>query len=313
MTHDPATLDLAIAWHVRLSSDRATGTDWEAFSAWMEADPANGDAYDEVALSDDLLTQAIEGQPVPPQILPSNDNEPLSWFRRRGMLTAAASVALVLAVSPLVFGGRTLSPVETRPGEVKELALGDGTQAILNGNTRIEIDRDDPRFVRLASGEAMFTVKHDPSDPFTVEVGDHEIVDVGTEFNVRQESDSVEVAVSQGAVQLNPRSDALRVNAGQQVAVSRGETKPVVTQTDPATVGGWRKGQFAYRDATMERIAADLSRLLGQPVSVDQSVRARRFSGLIRLEGDRAQAMNKVGPLLGIKVRRVGNGWAFGE
>lgn len=313
MTHDPAAIDMAIAWHVRLSSDRATGTDWEAFSAWMEADPAHGHAYDAVALSDDLLTQAIEGQPAPPQTLPSNDNEPLSWFRRRGLMAAVASVALVLAVSPLVFGGRNLSSVETRPGEVKELALGDGSQAILNGNTRIEIDRDDPRFVRLASGEAMFVVRHDPSDPFTVEVGDHQIVDVGTEFNVREDRDSIEVAVSHGAVRLNPRSNAVLVNAGQQVAVSRNTIKPVVTQTDPATVGGWRKGQFAYRNATMERIAADLSRLLGQRVSVDPAVRARRFSGLIRLNGDRTQAINKIGPLLGVRVRQIDNGWAMGE
>lgn len=313
MTHDPATLDTAIGWHVRLSSDSATGTDWEAFSAWMEADPAHGDAYDEVALSDDLLTQAIEGQPVTPQIPSSNDNEPTPWFRRRGMLAVAASVALFLAVSPLVLGGRNLSPVETRPGEVKEIALGDGSHAILNGSTRIEIDRDDPRYVKLASGEAMFSVRHDPSDPFTVEVGDHQIVDVGTEFNVRQDSESVEVGVSHGAVRLNPRSNAVLVNAGQQVAVSSNTIKPVVTQTDPATVGGWRKGQFAYRDAPMERIAADLSRLLGRRVSVDPSVRTRRFSGLIRLDGDRTQAMGRIGPLLGVKVRQVGNGWAMGE
>ena len=52
----PTIRDEAIAWHVRLQAGGAE--DWDAFMAWLEADPARSAAYDEVKFADAAITAA---------------------------------------------------------------------------------------------------------------------------------------------------------------------------------------------------------------------------------------------------------------
>ena len=47
-------LDEAIAWHLRLQT--ANGEDWDAFVAWLEADPSRSDAYDRVEAGHAAIT-----------------------------------------------------------------------------------------------------------------------------------------------------------------------------------------------------------------------------------------------------------------
>lgn len=310
MMPDNELLDTALRWHAKLASPQATASDWAEFTDWLEADPENGAAYDRVVLADHAYDEALAIS-APPPVMAQNDNEPEAWYRRKTLFAVAASVALALVAGPLILNNRDLQTIQTGPGENREIALGDGTLVALNGSSKIEIDMEGKRFARLAEGEALFSIKHDPNRPFTVEVDDHTLVDVGTEFNVRQDKDGIEVAVSDGAVEFNPDDAALVVRAGNQVKVARNSAKPILSKTETTSVGGWRKGRLAYSDVPLSRIAADLSRLLGVPVTADPMVSNRRFSGLIQIDGNRDQSMRRMQPLLGVTVRRNDKGWVL--
>jgi transmembrane sensor len=313
MMRDEELLETAIIWHARLASPDASDADWSEFTNWLDADPQNGRAYDRVALADQAYEEALTEVPSAPVVAAVNDNQQPAWYRRKALMAVAASVAVALFAAPLVLTNRDLQTFETKAGETRAVSLGDGSQIALNGSTRIEVDMKDKRFARLSEGEALFSIRHDVADPFTLEVGDHQLVDVGTEFNVRQGSDGLEVAVSEGSVRFNPDREALLVKAGNQVNVAANQKKVVLTQADPANVGGWRKGRLAYRNASLGRIAADLSRLIGEPVSVGKNLKDRRFSGLVLIDKDRNGSMHRLGSLLGVKARHGPGGWVLSD
>jgi transmembrane sensor len=305
---DDAVQDAAAQWHIRLGTPAASGADWAAFTDWLEADAAHCEAYDRVAMADAAYGEALAERP--PEAQPaSNDNDGIIWFKRRSFLAIAASAVLALIATPLMLGGRDLQSFETKPGETRTIALNDGSRIELNGGTRLELDRADDRYARLESGEAAFTIRHDAANPFTLDVGDSQLVDVGTLFNVRHGDDGLELAVGEGAVSFNPDDEALLVTAGNQLNFAQNAARPMLSATDPQSVGGWRTGKLIYRDAQISRIALDLSRSFGATVTVDPKISGKRFSGIIQVDRDQAATLRKVERLLGVKAKPSRGGW----
>src|SRR3569623_845524 len=97
----------AVAWHAARAhgADLADGADWDAFTAWLEADPANREAYDSVALADALVD---EHHDTLVGLLAAT--APAPWWRRRGFAAGAeggAVAASLLAILVAVPGGPT--------------------------------------------------------------------------------------------------------------------------------------------------------------------------------------------------------------
>lgn len=303
-------MDAAIAWHVRLSDPAAPAATWVEFTAWLEADSAHAEAYDAVAMADRELADTLEIAKADPQT-PQNDNVPIAlpWYKRRGLLAIVGSAVLAVLVAPTLMSGEDLEMIETKAGETRMIALRDGSQIHLNGGTRVLINRDTDRFVRLEAGEALFTIRHDAGSPFTVEAAGASLHDIGTIFNVRQDNDGLDVAVSEGAVLYDRRAEAITISEGHQLSVGASGGKPRVARIDSVSVGGWQQGRLAYQDARLATVAVDLERALGAPVSVNGAAADRRFSGVIQLGGDRAALFRRVEALLGVTARKTDTGW----
>lgn len=293
----------ATGWLIRLRD--ASPGDWEIFTAWLEADPAHGAAYDMVALADLELDDLPLSRPMPFIAEP----EPRRVSRRAvfGWGGAAVAAALVGAITLIPAGAETYD-VTTGAGERRMIALDDGSRIELNGETRLVLDRDNIRFARIERGEALFTVVHDDARPFRVEAGAAQLHDLGTVFNVIHDGDRTDIAVAEGAVRWE--RDANRVDLAAGMALSqRGSAEPVVAREAPATIGGWRNGRLSYSGARYDAVAADLSRNLGTNVSIDDTAAARRFSGVIVIDRDPAVTMERVGALLDVNARRSDGGW----
>src|SRR5687768_4854887 len=255
----------AIGWVIRLHD--AGETDWEAFTLWLEADPAHSAAYDRAALADaeaETMPPSRPARPIlpapPPVFAPP---APGRRVGRRAFLGwgMAASVALIAGYASLGTGSGAYS-LETAPGQRRQIALADGSRIELNGGTRVTLDRERPRFARLERGEALFRVVHNSARPFEVEAGDARLRDLGTVFNVVHDSGMLEVAVSEGAVLYNPGREAAELKPGMGLRKVQGA--PLwIGSLDKAAVGGWYEGRLTYSGAPIARIAADLSRNLG--------------------------------------------------
>lgn len=295
----------AIDWVIRQRDPDFA--DWDGFSDWLAQAPGHADAYDRIASLDlDLDAMAIE-----PAAAPIAAPAPRRWPTRRAWFGGAMAAALVGAIS---LSGLDLfrdgQRIETAAGEHRTVKLADGSTITINGASVIELDKDRSRFARLESGEAMFQIIHRDDDPFVVETGGAQIVDLGTAFNIVRRAHQTSVAVSEGVVVFNPSRDNVRINAGQGIEASDGDRQPPKVQNvDPTSVGAWRTGLLVYNGAPLETVAQDLGRTAGIAISVAPDVAQLPFRGALIVAEDRGRTMADLAALSGTRAVRQGDGW----
>lgn len=301
MQHDERVRDEAVAWAVRTGDPGFA--DWEAFTAWLERSPDHARAYDRVATA---VAEAAERLPVAPKA--ANDDSARAGMSRRwfGGAVAASLVALMVLVVWQAGGSQV---VETRPGETRLIALEDGGRIDLEGGTRIELDRDDPRFARLEYGRALFTIEHDEADPFRLEAGEATLLDAGTVFDVALDETVLSVAVAEGAVVFNPRRQAVELAPGDMLRNKRGSADYDVLRIAPDQVGEWREGRLTFHSASMAEVAADLTRATGIEFSAAPGGNAQ-ISGSILVAPVRENP-RAAGEMLGLAVRPRGESWVL--
>lgn len=293
----------AIAWTIRVRD--ADFHDWDALTKWLESDVAHAAAFERMTLLDDML----------PEILVTPKKQPwlqtiASTFRQPAYGFGAIAASLVAVVSLSFFMAQP-SPysIETAPGQTQLIALSDGSKIALNGDTKITLVKGEPRRAVLDRGEALFTVVHDAGDPFIVKVGGAVVQDAGTVFNIVHANENTEVGVSEGLVIFNPQSNRITLKPGQAL---RADSNGKVTDTftiSPVAVGGWQRSQLTYNNATIERVADDLTRSLGANIIAGQRAKALRFTGTINLNKDLGQFFADAAPVLGVSAKRTHDGW----
>lgn len=298
----------ALDWVIRTRDPDFT--DWEAFTAWLEAAPAHAAAYDVLAAADAGLPAMLPPERALPE--PANDTGTSPWRRWRWVAGGGIAAALVAMVSIGTIQRADPYSVATAPGEQREIALSDGTRIAMNGATVIRLDHANLRVATLERGEAMFTVHHDSGAPFRVTVGGAVLEDAGTVFNVAHDGDLTRVGVAEGAVIYNPGEEGIALAPGRALRV-RGDARPVVAAIAPEAVGSWHAGRLVYTNATMGEVTDDIARSLGVAVRSGPGAGAMHFTGTIALDRDPARFFAGAAPLLGVKARRQGDGWVLEE
>lgn len=311
---DPRPAEAAIDWLIR-QRDSAFA-DWESFTDWLEADPANADAYAQLATRDEELAQRLSRTPLADEVAPATeveaDQDRTRRFSRRAALGGIAAIAASLA---LAFGTFQLRPQEslyrvaTAPGVQQTVVLAGGTSVTLNGATSLSLDRNDPRFALLERGEAKFAVVHDASNPFRVHVGGAELVDLGTVFNVVRQDGVTEVGVAEGVVMYNPDAEAIRLPPGRALKAAENGSIITISTVAPLAVGSWQEGRLIYQDEPLAEVARDLSRSIGTPVTADPDLASRRVTAVVQIPKDRDQLAGRLERLLDITVRQTEQGW----
>lgn len=298
----------AVDWVIRSNSvDFAA---WAELADWMAVAPSNAEAFNRLALLDSEAAQHLRSRQVQPLLAAANDDARAAgtgWPRLRGW-TALGGIAAALMVAVLLWP-RGPVVIETGPGELREVAIADGVTASLNGSTRIEYSRDDPRALRLVRGEALFDVRHGSGKPLEVTAGTLVMRDLGTTFDVVLSPTQTQLAVSQGKVLFDARGASLPVEQGQGVRVVAGKQGPVRFALPGEAVAAWRGGRLVYRDAGIVQIAEDLSRRFGAPVTAAPSVQSLRFTGAIGAGGSADETIRKAGIMLGANPVKTASGW----
>jgi len=300
MTPDQPPQTQALEWAM-LTRD-PDFVDWDGFTAWLEADAANAAAYDAVQFA---LVEADAGLAPLPEVMAANDNPPAWFMQHRAWLGGAVAASLVLAISFLFWlGPRGETLYATAPGETQLIALDDGSTVELAGGSRLAVL--DARAARLEAGQALFTIRHDAADPFVLTAGADRLVDAGTVFDVRLAGETLDLAVAEGAVIVNPQAQALRVDAGERALRTDGRYRKLAV--DGAAVGEWSRGRITFEADSLAEIAAELTRATGQNFTSANTV--TRLSGSLSTEDVRADPRS-LEALLGVKVRQQGAGWVI--
>lgn len=295
---DPDCRAAALDWLVRTNDPEFDR--WDEFTAWLEQDPANADAYHAVAQSEADLRPLVEGMPAAPE-------PPAKPERRR--LALIAGVAALAAVTTAIVGPR-LVPVDysTGPGEVRVVELGRRDRLVMNGSTRIELAGWDRRNITLDQGQVLLKLGDSRQDAVELRSGDLTLVDVGTVFEVSRDRQQTRVLVSEGAVLADPKGARLRLGPGQRLDTRDGATVLQAAAADAGSVGAFERGQLIYVGEPLDQVLADLRRSTGLDISGDAAISARRFTGTLSVAEVRRDPRS-LGPLVGVSIEQSGRAW----
>lgn len=178
--------------------------------------------------------------------------------------------------------------VRTRGGEVRRVALEDGSQAVLNARTRMVVHLTETRrSIDLRSGEAWFEVARDATRPFVVSTTAATVTAVGTAFSVREIGDVTEVVVTEGTVAIDPADGrpATYVTAGNAIRIDRSHPLQKA-ELDASRVRrrlAWREGLIMLDGETLGEAAVEFNRYGGRRIVVAPEIADNRVVGVFRI------------------------------
>ena len=201
-------LEDAAAWQISLADSELEST--PEFEAWLEADPQNRTAWDQVQKSWEFVGQHAAS----PELLERRHRaladardtarlriEMSSQPRKRTMRLALATAAAAAMVGMVAWFINSDDVYRTAMGERRVVALVDGSQVQLDSSTELRVRYSaHSRELALLRGQARFDVAHDIERPFVVAAGGRKVIATGTAFNVDLLGSSMIVTMIEGRV-----------------------------------------------------------------------------------------------------------------
>ncbi len=232
-------------------------------------------------------------------------------------LAGALLVALVLGGLGLFWW---LSPVvrTAPPGERLAFGLPDGSRIELNSGSSVRYARRFGQARRvMLEGEAFFDVVKE-TRPFVVQTFNARVTVLGTRFNVRAWSRSVDpgttVTLESGRVALAPAD-----GPGQAVALEPGQTRRISSEvrepSPPDTVAtgaatAWRNGDLVFKDQWLGVILEDVERHFAVDlVLAAPALREKPMTVAWRNPASADAVIRDVCAALGLSYRATSNGY----
>lgn len=204
-------------------------------------------------------------------------------------LVGGIALALVLLLGPRWLpnsAGPQPQSFATAIGEIRQIALPDGSRLVLDSGSRVEA-RFGPseRLLTLSEGRARFIVAHE-ARPFIVRAASNDVVATGTIFDVSLTQDRLAVVLLEGSVEVRQRRDgqnasAHRLAAGQRLVISG--AAPGVSQRATRGETLWPSGMLEFEDTPLREAVALVNRYSRVQLRLaDGRIGALRVSGAYR-------------------------------
>ena len=215
----------------------------------------------------------------------------------RGRLRAAGFAAVLALAGALGWAGFRHAPTEQAVyaaalGELRTIALGDGSQVTLSSDSRIAVAFSRVRrHIELQRGEAFFEVAKDAARPFVVAVDQRRATAVGTRYAVRREAAGLRVVVAEGTVRLDadatggqPAQPGTLLPAGSIAVAGAGGVLVRSAGVENAERElDWRSGYLNFSDTPLAEATAEFNRYSARKLVVaDPDAAALRIGGSFR-------------------------------
>lgn len=294
---DPAIVEQAIQWLVRVRFNQADEQTQRTFEHWLQQRPEHVLAWQRVeALGDEFAG-------VPAQLARQTLNGTERGMRRRDSLKLLGVLATVGTAAWL---GRDYTPVpamlaqqRSNTGEQRRLELDDGSLIQLNSDSAVDSDFDaQRRLIILRRGEIIVNVgadQHSPqARPLWVQSRDGIMRAQSSRFLARELDDGTLVAAQEGSVTVFPGSSqslaSRSVQAGNQLLFTSSGARNF--KDNGLDLWSWGDGVISARNMRLGDFIAELSRYRPGVLRCAEEVADRRVSGTFQLaDNDQVLAM----------------------
>lgn len=335
------------AWDARLRSPRCTDVDRRRASAWFAEDPAHQAAFDRLQAILSSLRRHQTGRKL--QRLRSIATSYSGTRSSRWLSGGVAASLVVLGVClaslhtadnrvqrpavPLARPFIATAVYETGIGQRSIFVLEDGSTLELDAMSRASATfTSRRRSVELKSGRAFFVVAKDQGRPFVVGAGAHQITAIGTQFDVRLDTEAFALTLIEGTVRVATRSAdgersgdgepvhgldglGLLVSAGKQLVArpasadcsSTPASLCTLRTVDVSRAAGWRQGRVVIEDLALADAVQEMNRYSPVQIVLGDSALARvRVNGVFRV-GAQEAFVRALGQYFDIAATRRGD------
>lgn len=305
----------AAAWAARLDAGNPQPN---GLDTWLAAEPRHAGALLRAQAILALATQAHDDDEEQPDAgEPASAAAPVGG-RRAGWFVSIA-VAAAASIGAVAWFGMAGEVYQTQVGEVRSLALSDGSSVSLDATSRIDVAYGRSfRDIHLKSGKALFRAAHRPERPFRVLVGDIVVTDIGTAFQISDEprSGRIDVLVTEGSVRVAYPGGRVELVAGQRGSFAKGGSARIdgarVAPADIERALAWRDGRLDLAGEPLAAAVAEINRYSRLPVRIaDPAIAREPLYGSFRLD-DAAGFARASAASLGVPVRVSSDGIVIG-
>jgi transmembrane sensor len=311
----------AAAWNVRLDSGELTDAERARLHAWLST-PGNAREYD----AQRQLLGWIQDVPADVKadlersLSVGTERAPSRRWTAQPLWLGAVAAAIVFAILGWLLW--TMPPgflshsYASGIGEVRTFGLPDGSTTSLNTRTHLKwVGGGHERRVRLLGGEVLFEVRHDPAQPFQIELKHSRITVLGTRFDVYEKpNDDVVVTVLIGKVVVQGFSPSgawtEQLTANQRIEYTPAGNRKVST-VDASTAADWREGILRSEGLSLENVVRELGRYTSLKIEItDPSLNVLTVGGVFDIHDVRS-ALERVAKSADVPITVTRSGDAF--
>jgi transmembrane sensor len=288
--------DQAALWAAKLDGSSLSSTDRAELDVWLAKDPQHRATLSQYCQFSADLEERLPALVISGAVkLPAEATEaPRRSWRMAWFATGlAAAAAIAVAVWP-THSSQQVESVATSVAQRKTLDLSDGSRVELNARTSLLVELGaKERHVRMADGEAFFTIAKDPSRPFIIDTPAGSVRVTGTVFNVHAETSAeLKVTVVEGSVRVQPglaaggaSSEPAQLRARDELTARAGTTAVhQLSEGDLENALAWRQGYIVFEGTPLRDALAQLSRYHGRTITADSAIADQPIGGRFRLD-----------------------------
>jgi ferric-dicitrate binding protein FerR (iron transport regulator) len=199
--------------------------------------------------------------------------------KSRTMFVYTYRIAALLIMGLLLglgwnYASRNLGTIKVVAQEkAREIVLDDGTQVILNRDSRLRYKKHFSSGERTLSlsGEAWFDVARDTTRPFVIDAGAATVEVLGTSFNVNayKENTTVEITVESGMVALSSKQEKqteqeqIILRAGNSGSYHKENRELILTPRANPNNNSWRTRELYFDDSSLQEVVDLVSKVYG--------------------------------------------------
>ena len=243
------------------------------------------------------LQQTLEAKPAARSV-----RWPLAWKLAAAVLVMVAGAALIYLLLP-----PAMVQWETQ-AEARTVALPDGSSVVLNRYSTLRYPRDFGKRERslTLTGEAFFDVQPDAQKPFRITAGVGEVTVLGTSFSVSAKSETLEVIVATGLVNVTVDQQHVRLKAGERADYRPGGKLMPNVNTDVNYLA-WQTRELVFDATDLATLLRTLERTYGVAFSLKVTAPPScTFSGSFQQQS-LDSVLRVISSTLGLTIDQQGN------
>ncbi|MEI8209228.1 MAG: FecR family protein [Methylococcales bacterium] len=263
-----------------------------AFEQWLGASPENRLAWEKAQVwwqkidTINFSQGALLEKRLATTVKSVSPSKPVAPKRSLPFFNAWSFPAVACLLLAVWFGFTNIpflfADYHTGKGELKSIALTDGSTVLLNTNSTLSVDYSSQQRIISLQGEAYFKVAADARRPFEVKTESGRVRALGTAFEVKQLDSDMAVTVYEHSVRVAfVQGETIdRLEEGQRITLTQQQIGPI-ENVNLKQSKAWQEHLLVFKNQPLQQVITELNRYRsGKVIIVDHNLAEHLVTGV---------------------------------